>query len=366
MADLIASIGLVRQAIHRKTSAGGMGFAGATGLVASGLTDLASLLGPILFWFFVLASIVAVILAVTIHVGERAAVETGQEPPRLGLYCHSLLALLGALFGSGILLITGLFQGNTDGSQLLALLRDTTESVGRIETKVGEIDTQVEGIGQQVHLRDISGRSGAGMIGDVTTFQISLENQNLMDGASCKLEVAQEWQSRIEIRDDSCEAFQVHLVNSPVLDESGKSAGDVLQVPYTVSLLSEAGDVLGTATGIYAFHNNYRSIELKLEPSGNRLKVNERRRAEVATPGAEIPDGVECEWNDSTNPIIKFIPDSANQCVGWLSTEVDDGAYAYKDLAAAGEKRGEVYLQLVTSSDFEMLGIVELKFKVSM
>jgi len=72
MESLVASIGLVKQAIHRKTSAGGMGFAGATGLVASGLTDLASLLGPILFWFFILASILAVVLAIVIHAGERA------------------------------------------------------------------------------------------------------------------------------------------------------------------------------------------------------------------------------------------------------------------------------------------------------
>jgi hypothetical protein len=63
--------------------------------------------------------------------------------------------------------------------------------------------------------------------------------------------------------------------------------------------------------------------------------------------------------------VIKFIPESENRCTGWLSTEVDAGSYPYKELMREGEKRGEVYLQLVTSSDFKMLGIAELKYSVA-
>lgn len=365
MAAVVGSFRLVKQAISRNASAGGIGFAGTTGLVASGLTDLASLLGPILFWFFVIASISTVVLAALISSGERAMQIEGREHPKQGLYCHVLLILLGSLFGSGILLLTGVFQEDSEGSQILALLRDTKQGVERIETKIGEIDTQIEGIGQKVILRDISGRSGTGMIGDTSTFLISLENEKLMKDAACTIEVAADWRDRINILDSRCDKFQVQLVREPALNRAGKSAGGILEIAYDVTIRSSTGEVLGSTSGVYPFNNAYRTIELTMEPQSNRLKVNERRRARVTAPGAVIPDRIECEWGNSTNPVIKFIPESSNKCEGWLSTEVDEDSYAYKELLREGEKRGQVYLQLVTSSDFEMLGITELKFSVS-
>jgi hypothetical protein len=69
------------RAINEHTSAGGLRRAGAGGLIASGLTDLASALGPFLSWFVVIASVLTLALGIMISRHEKRAVKT-EAPAR--------------------------------------------------------------------------------------------------------------------------------------------------------------------------------------------------------------------------------------------------------------------------------------------
>ena len=352
-------------AVNQRTSSAGMGFAGATGLVASGLTDLASVMGPLLPWFILLVILTLTGLSILIRNAVMSIADGSAEPPRLGLYCNVFLVAIGSLFGSGILLATSLFVEQSDGSRILSVLNEIKSGVERVEGKVDTVSEGVEGIGQRVSLRDISGRSGTGKIGDDAIFRISLANENLMDGVSCNLELGTEWQERIEVVNDSCDRFTVRLPDRPLLDDVGNSMGDVVDIPFAVSITDSRGAKIAEYQGAYPIHNNYRTIRLVLDPPGNRLRMNERRKAYVNVENAVIPDMVECDLGNSTNPPISFHPAAANKCEGWLSTEVEQGSYSHRRLMEEGEVRGSIFVQVQSSGDFTMLGIEEVKFAVA-
>ena len=171
-------MGRTLSAVKKHTSASGLGFAGAGGLFASGLTDLASALGPFLSWFVVIASVLTLALGILISRHEKQASnpETA-ESGRIRFYCHAFVVLLGSLFGSVILLTSGLLTGNTDGSNILAIVTGLRSDVQRVEKKVGEVQEGVQGLGETVNFRDISGRSGTGKIGQTAMFSITLANE---------------------------------------------------------------------------------------------------------------------------------------------------------------------------------------------
>ncbi len=365
--------GRISTAIERHTSAGGIGLAGATGLVASGLTDIASTLGPLLPWFFALAAIAAIVVSAQIYRGQAQFEKLKSEPDNAKTLCQSLLVLIGALFGSGVLLITSMLSGNSGGSAILAALDDIRSGVERVETqvvevgeKVDDVGDQVSGIGQTVSVRDITGRSGTGMIGDISTFQISLANEKLMDDANCELAVFGEWRDAVEVLNDDCAQFSVQLPRSAVLDESGRSRGDIISIPFEIKVLGARGEVLGAYSESYPFYNNYRTITLDVDPPGNRFKVNERRRVKVSVDNAELSDGLQCDWALSPHlDGLSFEPDSDNYCTGWLSTELEEGSPVLRRLKEENRLRARVSVSIVTSSDFAMLGIMESQFEVS-
>ena len=74
--------------------------------MASALTDIASVLGPILPWFFVVVAGLAIVVALRIERAEVAGVAAGGEPPKTKGLCQTLLVLIGSLFGAGVLLVT--------------------------------------------------------------------------------------------------------------------------------------------------------------------------------------------------------------------------------------------------------------------
>jgi hypothetical protein len=349
-------------AVKQNTSASGMGFAGATGLVASGLTDIASSLGPFLPWFCVIAAIATLILAFLIRQHVRAASGQATGSTRLRAYCQSFVVLLGSLFGSGVLLISGLFTENTSGSHLLSILHEIRSGVERVEEQVGEIGEGVQGLGEAVIIRDISGRSGTGMIGDNAIFQVSLANEALMDGAKCRLTLGKEWQQRVSVVDDSCDSFTVRLPSAPLLDASGSSMGDVIPIPFELEVLNSGNEVIASYAQSYPFHNNYRTIRIVLDPPGNRFKINEQRQIKVDVGEADLPDTVECEW--TVFEPVSISTSSDNGCAGVLSTEVDPDSYVFKRLLDEGEIRDQIYVQLNTAADFVMLGNATLKFAV--
>ena len=355
----------VLQTVNAHTSTAGMGFAGATGLFASGLTDLASALGPRLPWFVLIVVLGLIVLSIIIRNASIRMREGNDAPSRLGMYCNIFLVALGSLFGSGILLATGLFVEQSDDSRILSLLNEIKSGVTRVESKVDTVSEGVEGIGQRMSLRDITGRSGTGMIGDDAIFRVSLANERLMEEATCSLRLDAAWQERVSLVDDSCERFTVKLPDRALLDDNNNTLGDVVQVPFVITMHDRRGKMIAEYSGTYPFHNNYRNIRLVLDPPGNRLGINERRRAHIEVENAVIPDGVECHWGNSTHPPINFQPTSSNRCEGWLSTEVEDGSYAHRKLAEEGEQRGAVYIQLQSAGDFSMLGIKEAKFAVT-
>lgn len=349
--------------IKKNTSSAGMGFAGTTGLIASGLTDIASSLGPFLPWFFLLVLIAAIVTGVLIQ--KEAAAGGGKMSSSLRQYCNLFLVSFGSLFGSGMLLLTGLFVNQTSGSNILSLLHEIRAGVARVEVKVDTINQGVEGIGQALKVQDISGRSGTGMIGDLAVYRVSLVNEKLMENAECRLILDKKWQQRVSVVDSTCEHFTVKLPTSPILDEAGNSMGDIVQIPFELQVLDPHGKKLASYAQAYSFNNKYRHIVLNLEPAGNHLKLNERRKASIQVRDAEIPDNVACQWGASTIPPITFEPVSENKCKGWLSTEAKEGSYAQRKVMEENEVLGSIYIQLVARGDFTMLGIKEAKFSVS-
>lgn len=339
-----------------------MGFAGAAGLVASGLTDIASSLGPFLPWFCFIAAIALAALGILIRRGERQSGERKSDPPRFRAYCQAFVVLLGSLFGSIVLLISGLFTDNTSGSNILAILNETRAGVERVEEKVGEISEGVQGLGETVNIRDISGRSGTGMIGDNAIFQVSLANEALMEGSRCRLQLRGDWQDRVSVLDDSCDSFTVKLPASPLLDAGGSSMGDIVPIPFELEVVSSNNDLIASYENTYPFYNNYRAIKIVLDPPGNRLRINEQRKIRVDVGAAELPDTVECEWS-AIDP-ISVKPESDNGCIGVLSTSVEIDSYVHKRLLKEGEIRDEIYVQLNSLADFEMLGNSTLKVAV--
>ena len=350
------------RAVSRNTSAAGLGFAGTGGLVASGLTDIASSLGPFLTWFIVIAAVSAVVLAVLISRHERQASAETKDPASVRAYCHTFVILLGSLFGSAVLLVTGLLTGNSDGSNLLALVNDVKSSVEHVEQQVGEVQEGVQGLGESVMFRDISGRSGTGKIGEKAMFAVSLANNRLTDGATCRLTVPDDWRDLIDVEDDSCSNLTVRLPTSPVLDASGASRGEIVPIPFELEIVGSDGQSIASYSDTYSLYNNYGTIGIVLEPSGNRFQINEEREIRVDVGGAELPDTVECEWTVFEPVSIETTSD--NGCVGTLSTAVDADSYVYKRLQSEGQIRDDIYVQLNSAADFKMLGNATLTFVV--
>lgn len=350
------------RAVRRHTSKSGMGFAGATGLVASGLTDIASALGPFLLWFCVITAVAAVVIALVIRRSEMRAPDPSAGSPRLRVYCQSFLVLLGSLFGSAVLLTSGALAGTTSGSNILSMLEGIRSGVERVEEKVGEIGEGVQGLGEAVVVRDMSGRSGTGKIGDNAVFQVSLANERRMAGVSCRLRLSGEWQDRISVIDDACASFTVRLPVAPLLDASGNSMGDIVPVPFALEVVDTHGEVIASYANSYPLHNNYRTIDIALDPPGNRFKVNERRAIRVDVGNAELPDSVECEW--TVFDPVRITAQSDNGCVGVLSTELDSDSYAYKRLVKEGEIRDQIYVQINAVANLAMLGNATMRFTV--
>ena len=350
------------RAISRNTSAGGLGFAGTTGLVASGLTDIASSLGPFLAWFVVIAAVAALLLAFLIRRHEKQATADSKDPMSIRAYCHTFVILLGSLFGSLVLLATGFLTGNSEGSNLLALLNDVKSSVEQVGQQVGEVREGVEGLGESIMLRDISGRSGTGKIGEKAVFEVSLANNRLIDGASCRLTVPDDWQDLIEVENASCSRLTVRLPTSPVLDPGGASRGEIVAIPFELDVIGSDGQSIASYSDTYPLYNNYGTIGIVLDPSGNRFQINEEREIRVDVGDAELPDTVECEWTVFEPVSIETTSD--NGCVGTLSTAVDTDSYIYKRLQDEGQIRDDIYVQLNSAADLKMLGNATLTFIV--
>jgi len=352
----------VLRTVNRYTSKSGLGFAGATGLLASGLTDIASTLGPLLPWFSFIAGIATLLLALLIRSHAQHVSELSQDPPFIRTYCQSFIVLLGSFFGSAILLISGALAGNTTGSNILAILNEIQSGVERVEERVDEISEEVAGLGESVSILDITGRSGTGKIGDNAVFKVSLTNERLMRGASCRLVLRAEWQDRLSVLDQSCETFTVKLPYSPLLDANGKSMGDIVPVPFELEVLDTNDNVIATYASTYPFHNNYRTVDVVLDPPGNRFAINEQRAITIDVGDAELPDQVECEW--TVFDPVTITTTSDNGCTGVLSTEVDSDSYIYNRLVDEGEIRDQIYVQINAVADFGMLGNSTLSFAV--
>lgn len=351
------------KAVNRNASASGLGFAGATGLLASGLTDIASTLGPFLTWFVVVGAVGAMILAVLIHRHERRRSGESKDPQLVRVSCHAFVVLLGSLFGSGVLILSGLFTQNSDGSHIIALLNDIKSGIDRVEQQVGEISEDVQGLGESITVRDLSGRSGTGRIGENAVFAISLANERMMAGATCRLRIAPEWQDLVSVLDPDCSAFTVRLPDSPVLGPNGNFAGDIVSIPVEIEVLDAGGSVVASYEYAYPLHNNYGEIAIVVDPPGNRLGINQERSIRVDVGTAELPDSVECDWT-AFDPVT-ITPTSDNRCKGVLSTAVDPEDYVSRRLEEEGEIRDEVYVQLNTVADFSMLGNATWRFVVS-
>jgi len=357
----------VLRAVGRHESTRGMGLFGATGMLASSLTDIASVMGPALPWFCVLAAGALVVAAIQIKRNEAIFENTSVEPRNLPRYCHVFMIAMGSLFGAGMLYICGLFVPDSSNSNIIALLTSIQASVERVETKVDTVNENVRAVGEDVRkigegveLVDISGRSGTGMLGDTATFQVKTANASLLDDAKCVLELDEQWQPLVTVLDDSCDRFTVQLPAAPLLDANGKSMGDVVAIPFRLAAVDAKGKQVVSYENTYPLQNNYRTINVALEPAGNRLKLGERRRARVDVGPAELTDAVECEWN-VVEP-MSFEPTSTNRCEGWLSTEAEPDSYAARKLREDGEQRDAFYVQINTASDLTMLGITEFKY----
>lgn len=360
----------VVRAVARHESTAGMGFFGATGIFASSLTDLASVLGPALPVFCVLAAVVVVLATVQIHRREAVYEQTKVEPPGMARYCHVFLVAIGSLFGTGMLVVCGLFVDDSSDSTIIALLTSLQASVERVETKVDQVDDtvravgeDVRGIGKGIDLIDISGRSGTGMIGDTATFKVAMANNSLMTDARCLLQLAEQWRPLVTVLDESCDQFTVQLPTAALLDANGHSLGDVVPIPFQLEVLDESGSLIVSYENTYPFQNQYRTLNVVLEPAGNRLKLNERRRARVDVGPAELSDALECDWNVVAP--LSFEPTSANRCEGWLSTEADPNSYPVRKLREDGEMRDTMYVQLNSASDFTMFGITEFRYSLT-
>jgi hypothetical protein len=357
-------MGRTLRAVNEHTSAGGLGFAGAGGLVASGLTDLASALGPFLSWFVVIASVLTLALGIMISRHEKHAVttETAESSP-IRLYCHAFVVLLGSLFGSVVLLASGLFTDNTDGSNILAIVAGLRSDVQRVEEKVSAVQEGVQGLGETVNFRDISGRSGTGKIGQTAMFAITLANERRMDGGSCKLSVEPPWDDHVQVIDDSCDTFTVQLPKAPVLDDAGRSLGDIVSIPFELSVVGADNKEISRYANTYPLHNNYGEITIAIDPAGNRFGIDETRTIHVDVGEAELTDAVECEW--TVFDPVKIKPTSDNGCIAELDTHVDKDSYVYHRLQEEGRIRDDIYVQINSAADFSMLGNATMGFVVS-
>jgi hypothetical protein len=134
-------------------------------------------------------------------------------------------------------------------------------------------------------------------------------------------------------------------------------------VPFALDVLDSDRRIIASYEETYPFHNNYRTIDLVLDPPGNRFAVDETRRVRVDVGDAELPGGVECEW--TLFEPMRFEPTSENCCSGILSTKLDRSSYAYRNLIEQGEVRDEIYVQVNVAADFTMLGNASFKYAVA-
>ena len=350
--------------VNAQTSAGGLGFAGAGGLVASGLTDIASAMGPFLTWFVVIASIMMIVLGIAITRLDRQEQDRDPDKPSsLGTYCHIFVVLIGALFGSAVLLASSFFTDNEDGSNILAIVAGLRGDVQRVEEKVTEVQEGVEGLGESVVFRDISGRSGTGKIGQTAKFAITLANERRMDDATCELEVDVPWDNHVKVIDNACHNFIVQLPKSPVMDENGHSMGDIVSIPFELKVFDSQGDEISSYANVYPLHNTFGTIEIALDPPGNRFNIDETRTLRVDVGESELTDAMECEWT-AFDP-VKITPKSDNGCTAELSTHVDKNSYVYRRLQDEGRIRDEIYVQINSAADFTMIGNATMGFVVS-
>ncbi len=341
--------------VNKHTSGSGLGFAGAGGLFASAVTDLLSVLGPLLFWFVILVSILTLLLGIVISLaGRQVSTESTTPSSRMGLYCHTFVVLLGSLFGAAVLLASSLFTDNTDGSNIIALVNNLRADVQRVEEKVDEVQEGVEGIGEAIVFRDISGRSGTGRIGQKAIFAVTLTNERRMQDVRCELAIEPPWSDHVEVINENCDTFTVQLPTAPVLDASGRSLGEIVSIPFQLSVLDADGEVISNYASTYPLHNNYGAINIRVDPPGNRFRIDETRVISVDVGDAMLTDAVECEWT-AFDP-VKIKPTSTNGCVAELDTHTDKNSYVYRRLQSEGKIRDDIYVQINSAADFTMLG----------
>ncbi len=357
-------MGRVLRTVNRYTSASRLGFAGAGGLVASAMTDLASVLGPFLVWFVVLVSVLTLILGFLISKHEKiVANDASVKSPQIGLFCHSFVVLLGSLFGGAVLLASSLFTDNSDGSNIVALVNSLRSDVMRVEEKVDEVQKGVKGLGEAVVFRDISCRSGTGKIGQTAKFAVTLADEGRMRGVRCELSVTPPWNDHVEVLDDRCDSLTVQLPKAPVLDNKGRSLGDVVSIPFELRVLDANDEEISRYSNNYPLHNNYGSIEIVLDPPGNRFRIDEARTIRVDVGNGVLTDDVECEWT-AFDP-IKIARVSSNGCIAELDTHTDKTSYVFRRLQDEGRIRDDIYVQINTAADFTMLGNATLGFLIS-
>ena len=212
--------------------------------------------------------------------------------------------------------------------------------------------------------RDGFGAGGTGKLGQTAKFAITLANERRMDDATCELEVGAPWDDFVEVIDDACDNFTVQLPKAPVMDENGRSMGDIVSIPFELKVFDERGDEISSYANVYPLHNTFGTIEIAIDPPGNRFNLDEIRTLRVDVGESELTDAMECEWT-AFDP-VKITPKSDNGCIAELSTHVDRDSYVYKRLEDEGRIRDEIYVQINSAADFTMIGNATMGFVVSL
>jgi hypothetical protein len=356
------AISRIIYALQQHSSAPSIGFAGVSGLVVSAIIDIASAIKPMIPGLLVVSALAVTALGFLIFRGTLSEDAGEQASGRMRLYCQSMLVAVGSGFGALMLIITANIINNDDGSTLMALSDQIASGFQRIEEQVDDVARQVEGVGKQVgsmsdvvRVRDISGLSGTGMIGDAVAFKISLTDSSSMSDRICKLHIDEPWSQQIETIDTACERYTVRLPKTPRLNEDGSFSEAIISIPYKITVQDKDGTMIGSFSEVYIFNNNYRDLQLGLRPPGNRLTLNDKRKLSVQAMGEPIPSGLECDV--SVYDGLHYEPTKENKCEGWLLTATDPNDYHYKRIMKEGEIRSSLSVQVISAADFQMIGI---------
>jgi len=190
---------------------------------------------------------------------------------------------------------------------------------------------------------------GAIELGGEITISVKDADKSVPKTATCRLEIPEPYESHLNVVSSDCSELRLKQGFEPLLDDAGYAIPSA-QVPYGIVVTAENGSVVGRATGIYPYNNQFGDLRILIRDVRNPVSQGQSFEAVVLGAGEPIADSLLCRWN--TYGPVNFEPTSQNNCIGRITALPPDG------------RDGDMDVEIVNLTDMHAVGYAIAKIIV--